>query len=67
MADTKTLVEQSVLRFQQPRHRRCVSNDDAGRELAQASEGGKIVGKEEILAYCTRQWGEFGDSETARA
>ena len=24
-----------------------------------ASEGGKIIGKEEIRAYWTRQWGEF--------
>ena len=24
-----------------------------------ASEGGKVVGKEAIRAYCTRQWGEF--------
>jgi len=24
-----------------------------------ASEGGKIVGKEEVRAYWTRQWGEF--------
>ncbi len=24
-----------------------------------ASEGGKVVGKEEIRAYWTRQWGEF--------
>src|ERR1700755_3410138 len=24
-----------------------------------ASEGGKVIGKEEIRAYWTRQWGEF--------
>ena len=24
-----------------------------------ASEGGKVVGKEEILTYWNRQWGEF--------
>lgn len=46
-----------VLRIQQAGHRRCISTDDVS--WPKASEGGKIVGKEVIRAYWTRQWGEF--------
>ena len=38
--------------------RQCIGADDARRELAQGF-GGKIVGKEELRAYWTRQWGVF--------
>src|SRR6185503_10270211 len=59
MADTKTVIEQAYSAF---------NNRDIDRALAlmtedvswpKASEGGKVVGKEEIRAYWTRQWGEF--------
>jgi hypothetical protein len=33
-----------------------MTNDES---WPKASEGGKVVGKEEIRAYWTRQWGEF--------
>ena len=59
MADTKTLIEQAYSAF---------NKRDIGGALAlmtqdvswpKASEGGKVVGKEDIRAYWTRQWGEF--------
>src|ERR1700739_2793876 len=59
MTDTKTLIEQAYSAF---------NNRDIDGALAlmtedvswpKASEGGKVVGKEEIRAYWTRQWGEF--------
>jgi hypothetical protein len=59
MADIKTLVEQAYSAF----NKRDI--DGALALMAQdvswpkASEGGKVVGKEEIRAYWTRQWGEF--------
>jgi hypothetical protein len=59
MADTKTIIEQAYAAF----NKRDI--DGALALMAQdvswpkASEGGKIIGKEEIRAYWTRQWGEF--------
>ena len=59
MADTKSLIEQAYSAF----NKRDI--DDALALMTQdvswpkASEGGKILGKEEIRAYWTRQWGEF--------
>lgn len=59
MADTKTLIEQAYTAF---------NKRDIGGALAlmtedvswpKASEGGRVIGKEEIRAYWTRQWGEF--------
>jgi hypothetical protein len=59
MTDTKALIQQAYSAF---------NKRDIGGALAlmtqdvswpKASEGGKIVGKEEIRAYWTRQWGEF--------
>src|SRR5258706_9427385 len=46
MADTKTIIEQAYSAFHDV-------------SWPKASEGGKVVGKEEIRAYWTRQWGEF--------
>ena len=59
MADTKTLIEQAYSAF---------NNRDIDAALAlmtqdvtwpKASEGGRVVGREEIRAYWTRQWGEY--------
>ena len=59
MADTRTIIEQAYSAFN---HR----NIDAALALMtedvswpRASEGGKVIGKEEIRAYWTRQWAEF--------
>lgn len=59
MTDTKAVIEQAYSAF----NKRDI--DGALALMAQdvswpkASEGGKIVGKEEIRAYWARQWGEF--------
>lgn len=59
MADPKAVVEQAYAAF----NRRDV--DGALGLMApdvswpKASEGGRIVGKEAVRAYWTRQWGEF--------
>ena len=59
MADTKTIVEQAYSAF----NKRDI--DGALALMAQdvswpkASDGGKIIGKEEIRAYWTRQWDDF--------
>ena len=59
MADAKTLIREAYSAF---------NNRDIDGALAlmtqdvswpKASEGGKIVGKDEIRAYWTRQWAEF--------
>ena len=67
MADTKTLIERAYSAF----NKRNI--DDALALMTQdvswpkASEGGKVVGKEEIRAYWTRQWGEFDPQVEPRA
>ena len=59
MADAKTVIEQAYTAF----NRRDIEGalalmtDDVS--WPKASEGGKVVGKEEIRAYWSRQWGEF--------
>ena len=59
MADTKTMIEQAYSAF----NKRDIDGvlvlmtDDVN--WPRASEGGMVVGKEEIRAYWTRQWGEF--------
>jgi hypothetical protein len=59
MAGTKSIIEQAYSAF---------NNRDIDGALAlmtqdvswpKASEGGKIIGKDEIRAYWTRQWSEF--------
>ena len=59
MANLMTIIEQAYSAF----NKRDI--DGASALMTQdvswprASEGGKVVGKEEIRAYWTRQWGEF--------
>jgi hypothetical protein len=59
MADTKTLIEQAYSAF----NKRDIDGalalmvDDVS--WPKASEGGKVLGKEEVRAYWTRQWSEF--------
>ena len=59
MAGTKNLIEQAYSAF----NKRDI--DGALALMAQdvswpkASEGGRVVGREEIRAYWTRQWAEF--------
>jgi len=59
MKDTKTIIERAYSAF----NRRDVDGALAlmthDVSWPKASEGGKVVGKDEIRAYWTRQWSEF--------
>jgi ketosteroid isomerase-like protein len=59
MADTKTIIEQAYSAFNKRDIDRALALMTQDVNWPKASEGGKIVGKEEIRAYWTRQWGEF--------
>ena len=59
MADTKTLIEQAYSAFNKRDIDSALALMTQDVSWPKASEGGKIVGKEEIRAYWTRQWSEF--------
>jgi hypothetical protein len=59
MADTKTLIEQAYSAFNKRDIDAALALMTQDVSWPKASEGGKVVGKEEIRAYWTRQWGEF--------
>jgi hypothetical protein len=59
MADIKTLIEQAYSAFNKRDIDGALALMTQDVSWPKASEGGKIVGKEEIRAYWTRQWGEF--------
>lgn len=59
MADTKTIIEQAYSAFNKRDIDGALALMTQDVSWPKASEGGKIVGKEEIRAYWTRQWGEF--------
>jgi hypothetical protein len=59
MADTKTIIEQAYSAFNQRNINSALALMTEDVSWPRASEGGKVVGKEEIRAYWTRQWGEF--------
>jgi hypothetical protein len=59
MADTKTIIEQAYSAFNQRDIDGALALMTQDVSWPKASEGGKIVGKEEIRAYWTRQWGDF--------
>ena len=59
MPDTKTLIEQAYSAFNKRDIDGALALMTQDVSWPKASEGGKIVGKEEIRAYWTRQWGEF--------
>ncbi|NYF80618.1 nuclear transport factor 2 family protein [Granulicella arctica] len=59
MADTKILIEQAYSAFNKRDIDGALALMTRDVSWPKASEGGKIVGKEEIRAYWTRQWGEF--------
>jgi hypothetical protein len=59
MADTKTLIKQAYSAFNQRDIDGALALMTPDVSWPKASEGGKIVGKEEIRAYWTRQWSEF--------
>jgi hypothetical protein len=59
MGDTKTLLEQAYSAFNKRDIDGALALMTEDVSWPKASEGGKVVGKEEIRAYWTRQWGEF--------
>jgi hypothetical protein len=59
MADTKALIEQAYSAFNKRDIDGALALMTQDVSWPRASEGGKVVGKEEIRAYWTRQWGEF--------
>jgi hypothetical protein len=59
MTDSKTTIEQAYSAFNQRDIDGALALMTQDVSWPKASEGGKIVGKDEIRAYWTRQWGEF--------
>ena len=59
MTDAKTVIEQAYSAFNRRDIDSALALMTEDVSWPKASEGGKIIGKEEIRAYWTRQWGEF--------
>jgi hypothetical protein len=59
MADTKAILEQAYCAFNQRDIDGALALMTQDVSWPKASEGGRAVGKDEIRAYWTRQWGEF--------
>jgi hypothetical protein len=59
MADRKIVIEQAYSAFNLRDIDGALALMTEDVSWPKASEGGKVVGKEEIRAYWTRQWGEF--------
>jgi len=59
MADTKTVIEQAYSAFNQRDIDGALALMTQDVSWPRASEGGKVIGQDEIRAYWTRQWGEF--------
>ena len=59
MADVKTIIGQAYSAFNQRDIDGALALMTEDVSWPKASEGGRVVGKEEIRAYWTRQWGEF--------
>lgn len=59
MADTRTIIEQAYSAFNKRDIDGALALMTEDVSWPKASEGGKVVGKEEVRAYWTRQWGEF--------
>jgi hypothetical protein len=59
MEDAKTLIERAYAAFNKRDIDAALALMTQEVTWPKASEGGKVVGKEEIRAYWTRQWGEF--------
>jgi hypothetical protein len=59
MADRKIVIEQAYSAFNRRDIDGALALMTEDVSWPKASEGGKVIGKEEIRAYWTRQWGEF--------
>ena len=59
MAGTKTTIEQAYSAFNKRDIDGALTLMTQDVSWPKASEGGKVVGREEVRAYWTRQWGDF--------
>jgi len=59
MEDIKTLLEKLYSAFNKRDIDGALALMTQNVSWPKASEGGKVVGKQEVRAYWTRQWGEF--------
>lgn len=59
MPDTQTLIAKAYAAFNLRDIESALALMSDGVSWPKASEGGRVVGKEEIRAYWTRQWQEF--------
>jgi hypothetical protein len=59
MADTRTIIELAYAAFNKRDINGALALMTRDVSWPRASEGGRVVGKEEIRAYWTRQWAEF--------
>ena len=59
MANTQTLIAQAYSAFNQRNVDGALALMSENVSWPKASEGGRVVGKEQIRAYWTRQWQEF--------
>ena len=59
MTDTKARIEQAYSAFNKRDIHGVLALMTENVSWPKAAEGGRVVGKEEIRAYWTRQWGEF--------
>jgi len=59
MEDTKALIENAYAAFNRRDIDGALALMTEDVDWPKASEGGRVVGKEGIRAYWTRQWGEF--------
>ena len=59
MADIRTLITRAYTAFNQRDIDGALALMSENVSWPKASEGGRVVGKEEIRAYWTRQWTEF--------
>ena len=59
MADTQALIAQAYSAFNRRDIDAALAVMSESVNWPRASEGGRVVGKEEIRAYWTRQWAEF--------
>jgi hypothetical protein len=59
MANTQALIAQAYLAFNRRDVDGALALMSENVDWPKASEGGRVVGKEEIRAYWTRQWAEF--------
>src|ERR1700746_3083452 len=59
MSDTKTVIEQAYSAFNKRDIDGALALMTQDVSWPKASEGGRVVGKEEVRAYWTRPWREF--------